>query len=80
MNPEMDQPGDRREFLRTGLRAAALAGLAFAGVFLSWKSSSRPGGAASCTAAQPCGACPKLARCKAPEALEARRADREMGP
>jgi len=80
MNPKMNQPGDRREFLRTGLRAAALAGLAFAGVFLAWKSSSRPGETASCPAAQACGGCPKLAWCKAPEALEARRTDREMGP
>jgi hypothetical protein len=80
MNPEMNQPGDRREFLRTGLRAAALAGLAFAGVFLGWKSSSRPGDDASCPAARPCGGCPKLAGCKAPAAAEARRTVREMEP
>lgn len=80
MNPEMDQLRNRREFLRTGLRAAALAGLAFAGVFLGWKSLSRPGDDPSCTGARPCGECPKLARCTTPEAVEARRPEKGMRP
>ena len=80
MNPEMDQLRNRREFLRTVLRAAALAGLAFAGVFLGWKSSTGTGEDASCGGMERCGECPKLARCKAPEAVEARRPESGMRP
>jgi hypothetical protein len=80
MNSQTVPPRDRREFLRTGLRAAALAGLAFAGVFLGWKSSSRPDDDFTCRGARPCGECPELTRCPEPAADAARRSDRGIRP
>ncbi len=80
MKPEMNRTEDRREFIRAGLRAAAGASLAFSGIFLAWKSSSRRGAEASCRGTRSCSGCLQLARCRQPEAVEARRTDREKRP
>jgi len=60
--------GNRREFLKAGLRACALAGLALTGTVLGLRTSVREAGSQDCTLDLPCRGCRQLSGCSEPRA------------
>ena len=70
-------PGDRRDFLKTGLRACALGALAFTGTALGLRTAAREAGAHGCSLDLPCRRCRQLTGCSEPRAAHARD---EAGP
>ena len=67
---------NRREFLKDGLRASLLSGLAFAGLSLGWRGVSRSGKGSSCSIDLPCRICSQLPGCRKPEAVDAKQKSR----
>ncbi len=72
MVKDFQKTKNRREFLRDGLRAASLGGLAFIGLFLGWKGYSLSEMESSCLVRLPCRDCSKLPDCQVPRAIDTR--------
>ncbi|MFA9454425.1 MAG: hypothetical protein ACERK6_10980 [Candidatus Aminicenantaceae bacterium] len=64
--------GNRREFLKAGLRAFALGGLALTGTVLGLRTSTREAGSPDCTLDLPCRSCRRLSGCSEPRAARSR--------
>jgi len=64
--------GNRREFLKAGLRACALGGLALTGTVLGLRTSAREAGSRGCTLDLPCRGCRQLPGCSEPRASRIR--------
>jgi hypothetical protein len=69
---------NRREFLKNGLRASLLSGLAFASLTLGWRGVSRSGKESSCSIDLPCRICSELPGCRKPEALDTKQKSRGL--
>ena len=69
---DLQKKGNRREFIRDGLRAALLSGLAFTGLFLGWRGYSGSAKESSCIVDLPCRGCSKLPGCQELKAFDAR--------
>ena len=67
----LSHPTGRREMMRDGLRTLALAALAGLSGLLTARAVGR--GGAACTVADACSGCGALARCRRPQAVQARR-------
>lgn len=66
----------RREFLKDGLRASLLGGLALVGLSLGWRGISRSGQESSCSIDLPCRICSQLPGCRKPEAVDTKQKSR----
>jgi len=64
--------GNRREFLKAGLRACALGALALTGAVLGLRTSAREAGSPGCTLDLPCRGCGQLPGCSDPRAARIR--------
>ena len=69
---DLQKTRNRREFIRDGLRAALLSGLAFTGLFLGWRGYSGSAKESSCLLDLPCRSCSKLPDCQELKAFDAR--------
>jgi len=67
---EKKKKKNRREFLKDGLRAFLLSGLAFVGLSLGWRGISRSGQKSSCSIDLPCTICSQLPGCRKPETVD----------
>ena len=73
MSPYGSRRGNRRDFLKDGLRAVLVSGFVFTGILLGGKSRGRQGIGSSSAADLPCRYCSELKRCRKPEAERERR-------
>ena len=73
MSPYGRRKGNRRDFLKDGLRAVLVSGFVFTGILLGGRSRGSQGIGPSCSADLPCRSCSELKRCRRPEAERERR-------
>jgi len=72
MKEDMNKFKGRRDFLKDGMRAVLLAGLAFAGLSLGMRSQTDSVNGSSCQIDLPCRSCAKFSGCRLPEANSAK--------
>ena len=70
MNNNPKKSARRRDFLKSGLRALLLGGIAFAGGLLGWRELRSEEDETLCTITSPCRNCAKLKYCTNPKAAE----------
>ena len=72
MKEDMNKFKGRRDFLKDGMRAVLLAGLAFTGLSLGMRSQTDSENGSPCQIDLPCRSCAKFLCCRQPEALSAK--------
>jgi hypothetical protein len=78
-NSDDSGSGNRREFLKAGLRACALGGLALTGTVLGLRTSAREAGSPGCTLDLPCRGCLQLPECSEPRAARFKEKTEKQG-